>query len=295
MTNQEKIEIINWKHPVIEEFLSLWENFIPNDLFMDYGKNNSDMTNIHIITWPNMWWKSTFLRQNALIVFLAHCGFWIPAQKWEIGLVDWIFARVWSGDVIAQNQSTFMTEMIEMSNILHNATRRSFVILDELGRWTSTYDWLALAKAIIIYLSQKIKSKILFATHYHELIKLEWKIDWIKNFSVWVYETDKEVVFLKKIVKWWANKSYGIDVAKLAWIPKEIIDKSKNYLKDLENNKKSILQTNLFEWNSEKEDIYKQKYQNLKTQIERIDINEITPIQSLQILNNLQNLIEDNC
>lgn len=293
ITNKEKIDIVSWRHPVIEEFLNLWENFIPNDLFMDYD-NDSDLTNIHIITWPNMWWKSTFLRQNALIVFLAHCGFWIPAQKWEIWLVDGIFARVWSGDVIAQNQSTFMTEMIEMSNILHNATRRSFVILDELWRWTSTYDWLALAKAIIIYLSQKIKSKILFATHYHELIKLEWKINWIKNFSLWVYETDKEVVFLKKIVKWWANKSYWIDVAKLAWIPKEVIEKSKWYLKDLENKKKPILQNNLFEWNFQKENVYEQKYQNLKNYIERINIDETTPIEALQILNNLRNLTEDS-
>lgn len=160
--------------------------------------------------------KSTFLRQNALIVLLAHCGLYVPARAARIGIVDGIFARVGSGDIIAKNQSTFMTEMIEVANILHNATERSFIIFDELGRGTSTYDGMALTKTILEYILETIQAKTLLATHYHELVSLENISSLIKNFSVSVYETDKEVIFLKKIAEGGANKSYGIDVAKLA-------------------------------------------------------------------------------
>ncbi len=176
----------------------------------------SGESTLHIITGPNMGGKSTYLRQNALIVLLAQCGFFIPAKKAVVPVVDGLFARVGSGDVIAKNQSTFMTEMIEMANILHNATAKSFIILDELGRGTSTYDGLALAQAIVQYIAEKIGAKTLFATHYHELISLEGQLPGVKNYSVSVYETDKEVVFMKKIVAGGASKSYGLDVAKIA-------------------------------------------------------------------------------
>lgn len=162
------LEITAGRHPVIEEFLPLDQQFIANDLVI--GGNESTLD---IITGPNMGGKSTYLRQNALIVLLAQCGLYVPAQKASVPVVDGIFARVGSGDVIAKNQSTFMTEMIEMANILHNATSKSFIILDELGRGTSTYDGLALAQAIVQYIAEKIGAKTLFATHYHELISLE--------------------------------------------------------------------------------------------------------------------------
>ena len=178
--------------------------------------------------------KSTYLRQNALIILLAHCGFFVPAQKASIPITDGLFARVGSGDVIAKNQSTFMTEMIEMANILHNATDRSFIILDELGRGTSTYDGLALAQAIVQYIAEKIGAKTLFATHYHELISLEGQLPGVKNYSVSVYETDKEVVFMKKIVAGGASKSYGLDVATIAGIPTIIVDAAKRNLSHLE-------------------------------------------------------------
>lgn len=181
--------------------------------------------------------KSTYLRQNALIVLLAQCGLFVPAKKVLLRPVDGIFARIGSADNIAKNQSTFMTEMIEVANILHNATDRSFVILDELGRGTSTYDGLAITKAIITHIATTIKAKTLIATHYHELIALEQTLPGVANFSVGVYETEHDVVFTKKIVRGGANKSYGIDVAKLAGIHSSIVEQAKAYLKDLETRK----------------------------------------------------------
>jgi DNA mismatch repair protein MutS len=281
-----ELKIVWWRHPVIEEFLSIDDKFISNDLSMDHD----DM--LHIITWPNMWWKSTFLRQNALIVLLWLCWLWVPCESAEIGILDGIYARVWSWDIIAKNQSTFMTEMIEVSNILHNSTKNSFIILDELWRWTSTYDWVALAKAIVEYICIKIWAKTLFATHYHELISLEDKIKWLKNYSVSVYETDKQVIFMKKIIKWWVNKSYWIDVAKLAWIPNDILENSKKYLRYLEqnnSNKNNINTIPLFDINQEKDQRI-DKYEQFKKYIDNVDINNITPLNALEILNKLKNM-----
>lgn len=279
-------QITNWTHPVIEEFLYKDQNFVPNNL--EISKDSF----LHIITWPNMWGKSTFLRQNAIIVLLAHCGLWIPAESGKISLIDWIFARVGSGDVLAKNQSTFMTEMLEMANILHNASSNSFIVLDELWRWTSTYDGLALANAITEYIAESLGAKTLFATHYHEMTGLKEKINGIENFSVAVYETDKEVVFLKKIVKGWASKSYWLDVAKLAWIPNEVLDSAKQYLNKLEQSKSEgrvVYPKPLFEmkWSDERVG----KYKEIKKQLEAIDIKNMTPLQAMQIIDNLKNLL----
>ncbi len=227
-----------------------------------------------------MWGKSTYLRQNAIIVLMAHCGFYVPAQKAEISIVDGIFARVGSWDVIAKNQSTFMTEMIEVANILNNATPNSFVIFDELGRGTSTYDGLALTKAILEYIAQNIKCKTLIATHYHELIKLEGQVAWITNHSVSVYETDKQVVFMKKIVPGWADKSYGLDVAKLAGISDIIIQMAEHNLQNLETTPQES-STTLFQ---EKREQTNPKYNKIKTLIKSFDINHMTPMQALQLL-----------
>jgi len=275
----EGIEIIGGRHPVIQEYLPQDQQFIPNDLNMKTHESNS---HLHIITWPNMWGKSTYLRQNALIILLAHCWLFVPAKQAKIWIVDGIFARVGSGDIIAKNQSTFLTEMIEVANILNNATHKSFVIFDELGRGTSTYDGLALTKAILEYITTQIKAKTLIATHYHELISLEWQLDGVRNFSVSVYETDKQVVFMKKIVPGWANKSYGLDVAKIAWIPNSIIDRAKQNLEHLENwkdNKHSgklplYSQATFNTWN----------YEKIKSILESFDINNLTPLQALQLL-----------
>ncbi len=256
------IYIKSGRHPVIEKFLPSYEEFVPNDLVL------TEQDYIHIITWPNMWWKSTYLRQNALIVLLAHCGLPVPAQEAKIWLVDGIYARVGSWDVLAKNQSTFMTEMIEVSSILHNATKNSFVILDELGRWTSTYDGMALAKAILKFIAENIQCKTLFATHYHELIELEWKIKGVSNWSVAVYETENEVVFLKKIVRGGASKSYGIEVARLAWLPSAIIEEAQKYLQEFETKSKaeksSPMQLGLFGL------IWWEDTQKLKLDIEKL-------------------------
>jgi DNA mismatch repair protein MutS len=170
------------------------------------------------------------LRQHALIVLMAHCGLFVPAREAKIWLVDGIFARIGSGDIIA-NQSTFMTEMIEVANIINNATKNSFVIFDELGRWTSTYDGLSLTRAIIEYFATQIQCKVLVATHYHELIALADQYDTIYNFHVGVYESDHDVIFLKKVLPGGMEKSYGLEVARLAGIARPILEKAKEYLK----------------------------------------------------------------
>ena len=205
LSHQSTLKIVGGRHPVIEAYLPRDQQFIPNHLIISHqgslhGDEEVDHGLIHIITGPNMGGKSTYLRQSALIVLLAHCGLFVPAKEAHIGLIDGLFARVGSGDVIAKNQSTFMTEMIEVSNILNNATSKSFIIFDELGRGTSTYDGLALTSAILQYLLKQIGAKTLIATHYHELINLEKQYPEVRNFSVSVYETEKEVVFMKKIV-----------------------------------------------------------------------------------------------
>lgn len=282
-----ELEIKWWRHPVIEYYLPMWEHFIPNDIYSDKEWF------LDIITGPNMGWKSTYLRQNAIIILLSHCGLWVPADSAKISLVDGIYARVGSWDILAKNQSTFMTEMIELANILNNSTTKSFIILDELGRWTSTYDWVALAKSIVEYICTKIKCKTLFATHYHELIWLEKKFSVLKNYSVAVYETEHEVVFMKKIVKWWANKSYWIDVAKLAWLPWEILENSRKYLKELESNnwsKGSASTQTLFEIPSKAEDERIKKYNQVKDYLDKIDLNNITPLNAMDILDKLKKL-----
>lgn len=287
------MEIVGWRHPVIEEFLPQDQQFIPNWLNISSDDDSKEeYWFLHVVTWPNMWWKSTYLRQNSLIVLMSHCWLFVPAKKVNMCLVDWIFARVGSGDIIAKNQSTFMTEMIEVANILNNASDKSFVIFDELGRGTSTYDGLALTKAILEYIVMNIWCKTLIATHYHELIALENNLNWVKNFSVSVYETDKEVVFMKKIVKWWASKSYGLDVATIAWIPRTIIDRARENLWELEKKNENKKIWNNFRspslplWAfSTRVDPQFEKIRNI---IKWFDIENITPLQAMEILNKIK-------
>jgi DNA mismatch repair protein MutS len=257
---------------------------------------------IHIITGPNMGGKSTYLRQNALCVLMAQCGLRVPADKMVFRPCDGIFARVGTGDHIAKRQSTFMTEMVEVSSILHHATANSFIIFDELGRGTSTYDGMALSRSIIVYILEKIKAKTLLATHYHELIALEKKSALIQNFSVGVYETEKEIVFLKKIVAGGANKSYGIDVASLAGLPREIIEHAKHTLEGLSQHEKSSSpqsdthtiskqekksDTDLFgdhKQSGQVSDAMRRKVEKINYFLAGIDIHHCTPLQALQFL-----------
>jgi len=289
---QKHIDINLWRHPVIEKFLPIDEQFIPNNLQISSDTTSTTHKWLHIITGPNMWGKSTFLRQNAIIVLMAHCGLFVPAQSAKISLIDWLFARIGSWDIIAKNQSTFMTEMIEVANILNNVTSQSFVIFDELGRGTSTYDGLALTKAILEHITTNIQCKTLIATHYHELIQLEKQYPYIQNHSVNVYETGKDVVFMKKIVPGWANKSYGLDVAKLAWIAPTIIQQAQQHLQNLEikPNKQPTKSHTLFTQTTDNDPT--PKYNKIKSLLDSFDINQMTPIQAIQLLAKLKDEIK---
>src|SRR5438309_702737 len=223
-----RLVIKDGRHPVLDQTL-VEEKFVPNDTSLD-GEN----ARLAIVTGPNMAGKSTYIRQVALIVLMAHIGGFVPAESAEIGLVDRIFTRVGASDDLARGQSTFMVEMNETSNIVNNATERSLVILDEIGRGTSTFDGLSIAWSVAEFLHDKIKARSLFATHYHELTKLAAERKGVCNFNVAVREWNDQIIFLRKIVPGGADKSYGIQVARLAGLPKEILDRAKEILAHLE-------------------------------------------------------------
>ena len=205
------------------------EKFVPNDVLLNLGENN-----MAIITGPNMAGKSTYMRQVALITLMAHVGSFVPAKSAKIPLTDRIFTRVGASDNLIFDQSTFMVEMSEVAYILNSATKHSLVILDEIGRGTSTYDGLSIAWSVVEYILKNKKCKTLFATHYHELSELEGKLYGVKNYRVTVKETNGTVVFLRKIVEGSANKSFGIEVAALAGVPKGVTARAKQILKELE-------------------------------------------------------------
>jgi DNA mismatch repair protein MutS len=223
-----RLTIKDGRHPVLDQNL-VEEKFVPNDTSLD-GEN----LRLAIVTGPNMAGKSTYIRQVALIVLMAQIGSFVPAESAEIGLVDRIFTRVGANDDLARGQSTFMVEMNETSNIINNATERSLVILDEIGRGTSTFDGLSIAWSVAEFLHDKIKARTLFATHYHELTKLAEERTGVRNFNVAVREWNDQIIFLRKIVPGGADKSYGIQVARLAGLPKEILDRAKEILAHLE-------------------------------------------------------------
>ena len=222
------IDIKNGRHPVIEVIGS--DDFVSNDTIL------TNENHIDIITGPNMAGKSTYMRQVAIITLMAHMGCFIPADSANITLVDRIYTRVGASDDLTRGQSTFLVEMSEMANIIDNATNKSLVILDEIGRGTSTYDGLSIAWAIVEYMSEHIKAKTLFATHYHELSELEGKVSGVVNYHIAVLEENNEIVFLRKIVRGFAKKSYGIAVAKLAGINNKIIKRSNVILNELIKN-----------------------------------------------------------
>jgi len=228
-----RLVIKDGRHPVLDQTL-VEEKFVPNDTSLD-GEN----LRLAIITGPNMAGKSTYIRQVALIVLMAQIGSFVPAESAEIGLVDRIFTRVGANDDLARGQSTFMVEMNETSNIVNNATERSLVILDEIGRGTSTFDGLSIAWSVAEFLHDKIKARTLFATHYHELTKLAEDCPGVCNFNVAVREWNEQIIFLRKIIPGGADKSYGIHVARLAGLPKEILDRAKDVLAHLEDSSRT--------------------------------------------------------
>ena len=272
INEDNKLDIKDGRHPVVESIVGE-ENFVPNDTYLNSSENI-----INIITGPNMAGKSTYMRQTAIIALMAHIGSFVPASYANIPILDRIFTRVGASDDLAQGQSTFMVEMTEVSQILKNATDKSLVILDEIGRGTSTYDGISLAWSIVEYIQKNIKCKTLFATHYHELVELENEFKDVKNYSVEVRENSDGIVFLRKIIEGGADKSYGIYVAELAKLPNEVIERSKHILKDLEknhiqydlklDNSKTYINGNVSE--SYDNFIEKEKYDSLKVNYEDI-------------------------
>ena len=223
VNNSGEIDIKNGRHPVIEKILGAGA-FVENDTYLDKFDNR-----LAIITGPNMAGKSTYMRQVALITLMAQVGSFVPAESAKIGVVDKIFTRVGASDDLSMGQSTFMVEMMEVATILKEATKNSLVILDEIGRGTSTYDGLSIAWAVAEFIADKEKcgAKTLFATHYHELTQLEEKLEGVKNYSIAVKEKGEDIIFLRKIVRGGTDESYGIHVAKLAGVPKAVTRKSK--------------------------------------------------------------------
>ncbi|MGL5904360.1 MAG: DNA mismatch repair protein MutS, partial [Cetobacterium sp.] len=233
ITESENIEIIGGRHPIVEQLVGR-ENFVKNSIVLNEDKN------LIILTGPNMSGKSTYMKQIALILIMAHTGSYVPAEYAKIGIVDKIFTRIGASDDLVTGQSTFMLEMSEVANIVNSSTKNSFIILDEIGRGTSTFDGISIATAITEYIHDNIRAKTIFATHYHELTQLESKLNKSANFRIEVKEDEKEITFLREIVKGGADKSYGIEVARLAGLPKEILDRAKEMLKVLENRKMII-------------------------------------------------------
>ncbi len=297
------IDIKNGRHPVVEKMISN-DMFIPNDTLLDNSGNR-----VSIITGPNMAGKSTYMRQTALIVLMAQIGCYVPASSAKIGIVDRIFTRVGASDDLASGQSTFMVEMTEVANILRNATSNSLLILDEIGRGTSTFDGLSIAWAVVEHISNTklLGAKTLFATHYHELTELEGKLDSVNNYCIAVKEQGDDIVFLRKIVKGGADKSYGIQVAKLAGVPDSVIQRAKEIVVELseaditervrnianDNNKKAkpikydevdMDQMSLFD--TVKDD-------DILEELKNIDISNLTPIEALNTINRLQNKIKN--
>lgn len=284
ITLSDELNITDGRHPVVE-LTQKEELFIPNDTHI----NCSDSL-ISVITGPNMAGKSTYMRQVALIVIMAQIGCFVPAKKAQIGIVDRIFTRIGAADNLAMGQSTFMVEMTEVANILKSATERSLLILDEVGRGTSTFDGLSIAWAVVEFIQKKLKCKTLFATHYHELTALK-NLKGVKNYKITVKEKGEEIIFLRKIVTGKADKSYGIQVAKLAGVPSSVINRAKKFLADLEQNQAnkrvSIPEIAATTDNAVKENqlnLEHLKNQEIIEKIKALNIDTITPLEALNFL-----------
>jgi len=300
------IRIENGRHPVVEKMIN-HDMFIPNDTLLDNSKNL-----ISIITGPNMAGKSTYMRQTALIVLMAQIGSFVPATSADIGIVDRIFTRVGASDDLASGQSTFMVEMNEVSNILRNATSNSLLILDEIGRGTSTFDGLSIAWAVVEHISNTklLGAKTLFATHYHELTELEGRMSNVKNFSIAVKEQGDDIIFLRKIVKGGADKSYGIQVAKLAGVPDMVIDRAKEIVAQLvdndiiekiqsievknSNNSKKVKVEHLDEVDLSQMSLFDTvKDEDIIEELKSLDITAMTPLDAMNTLYKLQNKLNN--
>ena len=302
ITEERDIEIIGGRHPIVEQLVGK-ENFVKNSIVLNDNKN------LIILTGPNMSGKSTYMKQVALILIMAHIGCYVPAEYAKIGIVDKIFTRIGASDDLVTGQSTFMLEMSEVANIVNSSTKNSFIILYEIGRGTSTFDGISIATAITEYIHDNIGAKTIFATHYHELTQLESKLNKSTNFRIEVKEDEKEILFLREIVKGGADKSYGIEVARLAGLPKEILDRAKEMVKVLENRKmiieKKVKKEQLilfgdFETESIKEETKKVEESVLEFEneekivlrlLKEIELDKMTPMDAFLKLNELKRIL----
>jgi DNA mismatch repair protein MutS len=279
-------EFKNSRHLVVES--SIKDLFIPNDVYFEKGK-----TEFVILTGPNMSGKSTYIRQVAILFILAQIGCFVPADYAKIVLTDRIFTRVGSADNLAGGESTFMVEMLETANILNNATERSLIILDEIGRGTSTYDGLAIAWAIVEHIVNNINARTLFATHYHELILLEEKLPGVKNYFVEVNEVGEKIIFMHKILPGFTNRSYGIYVAKISGIPNSVICRADDILEELENNQFKMVTESSIDYQEQLTFSDMREEGALKQKIKSINVNDMTPLDALLKIKELQDNIED--
>jgi DNA mismatch repair protein MutS len=297
------LEIVEGRHPVIElqELAAGTERFVPNDLFLNSSSppniTNNATHNIVVLTGPNMGGKSTYLRQAALIVIMAQMGSFVPARAVRMGIVDRVFTRIGASDNLARGRSTFMVEMTETAAILHTATARSLILLDEVGRGTSTYDGLAIAWAAIEYLHARVRAKTLFATHYFELTELAEQLSGVKNYHVSVKETGGSVVFLRRVEPGAADRSYGIEVAKLAGLPNEVVVRAREVLAEHESSEHR-LSGHLTPGSSTAPErpmqltIFTPLSQPVLEKLREVDLNRLTPLEALNLLAELKRQIE---
>lgn len=269
------IKIEDGRHPIVETNLKN-DSFVPNDSYIDENANRTI-----IITGPNMAGKSTYMRQIALIVIMAHIGSFVPASSAEISITDRIFTRIGASDDLNSGQSTFMVEMVEVANILNNATTKSLVLLDEVGRGTATYDGMSIAWAVLEYICTKIRCKTLFSTHYHEITSLEGKLEGVKNYKVGVKEFNNSIIFLRKVTAGSADKSFGIEVAALSGIYDDIISRAKNILSQLEKNS---VKFNIKAEKEENESLSLLEKENVINELKNININKLSPMEAFEIL-----------
>ena len=293
LDNSSDIEIIEGRHPVIEQqdLAGISDRFVPNDLYL-----NGTTHSVLVITGPNMGGKSTYLRQAALIVLMAQMGSFVPATSARIGLVDRIFTRIGASDNLARGRSTFMVEMTETAGILNTASPRSLILLDEVGRGTATYDGLAIAWAAVEYIHANTRAKTLFATHYHELTELADHLGGVKNYHVSVKESGGGIVFLRKVEPGAADKSYGIEVAKLAGLPSDVVHRAREVLAEHEHAEQSAinhLAHDEFEGGRPMQPtIFTPLSQKIVDRIKETDLDRLSPLEALNLLHDLKKQME---
>ena len=277
------IEITEGRHPVVEQMLK-GGLFVPNDTRMDAGENT-----VAILTGPNMAGKSTYMRQVALIVLMAQMGSFVPARYARIGIVDRVFTRIGASDDLSAGQSTFMVEMSEVAELLKNATSKSLLILDEIGRGTSTYDGMSIARAVLEYCAdrKRLGAKTLFATHYHEITVLEGQIPGVKNYNIAAKKKKDDILFLRKIVRGGADQSYGIEVAKLAGVPDRVIRRAREILSELEQGGVSAPAAPAPSGESQMS-LLDLGAGEVAERLRRVDVNTLTPIEAMNLIYELK-------